>query len=113
MTLTDPDQVPTPTSLPDTGTPTVAPSVVSLPSGIPARIVPGSGGADPGDNDLSGFSLITILFDQGLNWATVVQNTDSPGQIFAWLPPLIQTALSISSMRFSPLVVFASDIHSR
>ena len=48
MTLTDPDQVPTPTSFLDTGTPTVVPSVVSLPSGIPARIVPGSGGVDPG-----------------------------------------------------------------
>ncbi|KAF9778560.1 hypothetical protein BJ322DRAFT_1101964 [Thelephora terrestris] len=97
MTLTDPDQVPTPTSFSSTGTPTAAPSVVSLPSGYPARIVPGSGGVDPADVDLSGFSLIAILFDQGLNWATVVQNTDSPGQIFAWLPPLIQSALSITS----------------
>jgi len=97
MSLTDPDQVPTPTTFSTTGTPTVAPSVVSLPSGVPARIVPGSGGVDPGVDNLNGFTLIAILFDQGLNWETVVQNTDSPGQIFAWLPQLIQTALSINS----------------
>ena len=101
MSLTDPDQVPTSTSFSTAGTPTAAPSVVSLPSGVPARIVPGSGGVDPSGDDLNGFTLIAILFDQGLNWETVVQNTDSPGQIFAWLPDLIQTALSITSMPFS------------
>lgn len=82
----------------------MAPSVVSLPSGVPARIVPGSGGVDPGVDNLNGFTLIAVLFDQGLNWETVVQNTDSPGQIFAWLPQLIQTALSINSMRLAPFV---------
>lgn len=102
MSLTDPDQAPTPTSFSTTRTPTAAPSIVSLPSGVPARIVPGSGGVDPGVDNLSGYTLIAILFDQGLNWETVVQNPDSPGQIFAWLPDLIQTTLSLTSMRFLP-----------
>lgn len=97
MSLTDPDQVPTPTSFSTTGTPAAAPSVVSLPSGMPARIVPGSGGVDPEVDNLNGFTLIAILFDQGLNWDTVVQHPDSPGQIFAWLPPVILTSLSIPS----------------
>lgn len=97
MSLTDPDQVPTSTSFSTTGTPTAAPSIVSLPSGIPARIVPGFGGVDPAVDDLNGFTLIAILFDQGLNWETVVQNPDSPGQIFAWLPVLIQTSLGITA----------------
>lgn len=109
MSLTDPDQVPTPTSFSTTRTPTAAPSVVSLPSGVPARIVPGSGAVDPETDNLDGFTLIAILFDQGLNWETVVQNTDSPGQIFAWLPVLIRSALDITSMRFSALQIYTSD----
>lgn len=64
---------------------------------MPARIVPGSGGVDPEVDSLNGFTLIAILFDQGLNWDTVVQHPDSPGQIFAWLPPVILTSLSIPS----------------
>ncbi|KAF9651676.1 hypothetical protein BDM02DRAFT_3090845, partial [Thelephora ganbajun] len=45
----------------------------------------------------NGFTLIAILFDRGLNWDTVVHNPDSPGQIFSWLPVLIQTALGVTS----------------
>ena len=100
LSLTDPDQVPTTTTFSTDGTPTVAPSVVPLPSGLPARIIPGAGGVNPDVDDLNGFTLIAILFDRGLNWDTVVHNSDSPGQIFSWLPILIQTALGISGMRF-------------
>lgn len=106
MSLTDPDQVPTSTSFSTSRTPTVAPSIVSLPSGVPARIVPGSGGVDPGVDNLNGYTLIAILFTLELSWETVVQNPDSPGQIFAWLPELIQTALGITSMRFPSLLDF-------
>ena len=97
LSLTSPDQVPTATSLPIAGTSSVAP----LPPGIPARIVPGAGGANPEVDDLNGFTLIAILFDYGLNWDTVVYNPDSPGQIFSWLPVLIDTALGITGMRSS------------
>ena len=75
--------------------------------------MPGAGGVNPAVDDLSGFTLIAILFDQGLNWDTVVLNSDSPAQIFAWLPVLIQTALGINSMRSSlPSSSFLSDSFS-
>ena len=105
MSLTDPDQVPTSTSFSTTVLPTAAPSVVSLPSGLPARIVPGSGGVNPAIDNLDGFTLIAVLFDHGLNWETVVQNPDSPGQIFAWFPVLIQRALGTTGMQFRLLTV--------
>ena len=97
--LTNPDQVPTATSFSTASTPSIIPSVAPLPSGIPARIVPGAGGVNPEVDNLNGFTLIAVLFDRGLNWDTVVHNPDSPGQIFSWLPVLIQTALGITSMR--------------
>jgi hypothetical protein len=92
LSLTDPDQVPTATSFSTAGTPSTAPSVAPLPSGLPARIIPGAGGVNPEVDDLNGFTLIAILFDRGLNWETVVHNPDSPGQILSWLPVSIQTA---------------------
>ena len=103
LSLTDPDQVPTATSFSTAGTPSVAPSVIPLPSGIPARIVPGTGGVNPAVDDLNGFTLIAVLFDRGLNWVTVVQNPDSPGQIFSWFPAIVQTALGITGIRSSRL----------
>jgi len=46
---------------------------------------------------LSGFSLVSILFDQFLSWAFVAQNTQSQGQLFLWLPTIIQSALDLPS----------------
>jgi hypothetical protein len=45
---------------------------------------------------LSGFSLVSILFDQFLPWAFVAQNIQSQGQLFLWLPTLVQSALGLS-----------------
>lgn len=113
VSLTDPDQVPTSTTLTTTGTPSVAPDVVSLPSGLPARIVPGAGSVNPDVDNLNGFTLIAILFDRGLNWDTVAHNPDSPGQIFSWLPVLIQTALGITSTQFPIFVASALMVSFR
>lgn len=108
MSLTDPDQDPTSTSFATAGTPSVAPSDAPLPSGIPARIVPGASDGDdvdPSVDNLSGFTLVAILFDQGFNWDFVVQNTDSAGQIFKFLPTMIQTALGVTGMLSFPFVI--------
>jgi hypothetical protein len=47
--------------------------------------------------DLSGYTMISILFNQELNWAFVASSTTSSSQIFAWLPAIIHTALDISA----------------
>lgn len=91
-----------------TGTPSVAPSVIALPSGLPARIVHGAGGVDLEVDGLNGFTLIAILFDQDLNWETAVCNPESLGQIFSWLSSVIQAALSITSMWTSASVIFST-----
>jgi hypothetical protein len=114
MSLTDPDQVPTPTSFAPTGTPSVAPSDAPLPSGLPARIVPGSGSVDPSVDDLNGFTLIALLLDQGFGWDFVVQNPEAAAQILSYIPPLIQTALDVTGMLSFPLRHFlVSDDPSR
>ncbi|KAH8979904.1 hypothetical protein EDB92DRAFT_1820751 [Lactarius akahatsu] len=94
VTLSDPDAVPptltivSASNLPSTTTP------VLLPSNLPARIYPPTQ-VDP--NSLSGFSLVSILFDQFLSWSFVAQNTQSQGQLFLWLPTIIQSALGLPS----------------
>ncbi|KAI9443066.1 hypothetical protein H4582DRAFT_2195164 [Lactarius indigo] len=94
VTLSDPDAVPStltivsPSSLPSTTTP------VLLPSNLPARIYPPT---QVDSNSLSGFSLVSILFDQFLSWPFVAQNTQSQGQLFLWLPTIIQSALGLPS----------------
>ncbi|KAH9060221.1 hypothetical protein EDB87DRAFT_641593 [Lactarius vividus] len=94
VTLSDPDAVPptlsvvSPSNLPSTTTP------VLLPSNLPARIYPPTQ-VDP--NSLTGFSLVSILFDQFLSWPFVAQNTQSQGQLFLWLPTIIQSALGLPS----------------
>ncbi|KIK01323.1 hypothetical protein K443DRAFT_55282, partial [Laccaria amethystina LaAM-08-1] len=77
--LTDPDRATTtvnPTDAAAATTLTVAP----LPTGIPPRIYPqdqlNSG------TDLQGYTLISIFFNQELNWPIVVNNQVSSSQIF-------------------------------
>jgi hypothetical protein len=41
------------------------------------------------------YTLISILFDQELNWPFVVNSSVSSSQIFAYLPLIISTALQI------------------
>ncbi|KAF9031735.1 hypothetical protein BJ165DRAFT_1358167, partial [Panaeolus papilionaceus] len=91
--LSDPDQVIATTD--SAGSTIVAlPTVVAppaLPSGIPARILPGNP-IDP-NADLTGYSLVSIAFTNELNWLFVTDNELSSGQIFAYLPTLILAAL--------------------
>ena len=66
---------------------------VPLPTGLPSRIYPQDGVSETAD--LSGFTLISILFNQELNWQFVATNQDSSSQIFAYFPLVLQTALGV------------------
>jgi len=77
------------TNMPSSAT-TLAPP--SLPN-IPNMIFPKTQ-LDLNQN-FSGYTLISILFDQELNWPFVVNNSVSSSQIFAFLPLIISTALQI------------------
>lgn len=91
-TLTDPDQATTtvnPTDAAAATTLTVAP----LPTGVPARIYPQD--QINSATDLQGYTLISILLNQELNWPFVVNNQVSSSQIFAYFPVIISTALGI------------------
>lgn len=90
-TITDPDQATT-TQTPAPATET---EVVALPPGIPSRIYPVRQLAE--DTNLDGFSLISILYTEALNWPFVVTNGISASQIFGYTKMLIATALEIPS----------------
>lgn len=79
-----------------------------MPSGLPSRILPGEGGVNPQTDDLTGYSMISVLFDSGLGWEFVVDNDMSPTEIFAWFPQLVETALGISS---SQVKTFALQVY--
>jgi hypothetical protein len=91
--LTDPDQATTTLSIPGSA-PTDSLTQAALPTGIPSRIVPQNG--IPGGTDLTGLTLISILFDSELNWPFVTTNQDSSSQIFAFFPSVLQNALGLS-----------------
>jgi hypothetical protein len=40
-------------------------------------------------------TLISVLFNQSLNWEWVATNSDTQGQIFEYFPSIIATALGI------------------
>jgi hypothetical protein len=87
----------------DTASPSAAPTIAPLPTGIPARIYPAVQ-IDP-NSDLSGYTVISILFNQELNWQFEATNPDSSNQIFAYFPGVIAAALGIdrtSSSTASP-----------
>lgn len=92
-TLTDPDQATTTVDPISTSATVVA---ATLPTGIPNRIYPADR-LDINTVDTTGLTLISILFNQGLNWPFVVNNQVSSSQIFALLPAIIGTALGISN----------------
>jgi len=80
---------------------TVSGSVAPLPSDLPARIYP------PTTVDLpSGYTLCSILFGDFLPWQFVAQNTQSQGQILAWMPVILTHALDIP---YAP--VFALQVY--
>jgi hypothetical protein len=60
---------------------------------MPGRIY--SSAPVPSGSSLDGLTLISILFDQSLNWKFVVNSPLSSSQIFGWIPYLITNALDI------------------
>lgn len=96
-TISAPDQPTTTLSLLSVA-PSAAPSAPPLPSGLPRVILP-----QPtlDVNSLpTNDTLISVLFNASLNWAFVATNADSEGQIFAYFPQVIATALGIDGMFF-------------
>ncbi|TDL22097.1 hypothetical protein BD410DRAFT_265758 [Rickenella mellea] len=94
LTITNPDQATTTASLVGVSQ-TLAATQAALPSGLPARFLPAEGVT--ANDDLSGYSPVSIMFDSGLNWAFVAANPDSvAGEIFAYLCVVLEAALSIS-----------------
>jgi hypothetical protein len=65
----------------------------------------------PDGQDLTGFSLISILFNQELNWEFVATNQDSSSQIFAFFPIVLQTALGIGR-ELTALFTLYTDLSS-
>lgn len=95
QTLTDPDQATTVVESEALVTATSFVATPPLPTGIPNKIYP-KDQLSP-DTDLTGYTLISILFNRALNWPFVVENRVSSSQIFAWVPVLIATAVGIST----------------
>ncbi|KIL61903.1 hypothetical protein M378DRAFT_813415 [Amanita muscaria Koide BX008] len=107
FSLTNPD-APTTTVSNIVGNPTsVVVNPPPLPSGIPWRIYPKDSQTGMG-GEIPNFTLISILFNQELNWPFVVANSLSSSQIFAWVPVLITTALGIPS---DQVMTFALQVY--
>ncbi|KAF4591186.1 hypothetical protein EYR40_009789 [Pleurotus pulmonarius] len=110
-TLTDPDQATTTVSpVQQSALADSPPTAAPLPTGMPARIYPRNG-TDPTTEDLSSYSLISILFTPELNWEFVATNPLSPSQIFGYFPVILQTALVLPSDKVKTWVlqVYASS----
>jgi len=88
LTLSDPDAVTTTLS---SAAPGASVTTAPLPSDLPSIIYAQSG---PGKQS-SGQTLVSILFDQYLGWAWVVQNSTAGDQIFAYTPVLVATAIDV------------------
>jgi len=56
---------------------------------------------------LSGYTVISILFNQQLNWEFEATNSDSSSQIFAYFPGVISTALGINQSQVMTLYLQA------
>ncbi|KZP26286.1 hypothetical protein FIBSPDRAFT_887374 [Athelia psychrophila] len=91
-TLTNPDQAST-TFTVASASGTATPTAPALPSGMPARIYPGSQIAS--NTDLTAYTPIAILFDLDLSWQFETSSSDAPNQMFAYMPAVIAGALGI------------------
>ncbi|KIM66953.1 hypothetical protein SCLCIDRAFT_264714 [Scleroderma citrinum Foug A] len=111
LQMTNPDQAATTQPL-SSGALTSTPSAAPLPSGLPSVILP-----QPQLN-LSlvptDYVLINILFNNSLNWEFVATNADSPGQIFAYFPDVIATALGTEASQIMnyDLIVYIPSSYS-
>jgi len=74
-----------------------------LPSDLPYRIYPQSQLSS--STDLSGFSLVSILYSLALNWPFVVDDELSSSQLFAYMPTILETALDLTSDQVMPLAL--------
>ena len=99
VSLSNADQAPSSVSFSSVAA-TASPSAVSLPAGLPARIYPAQG-VTPGVDNLDGFTLVSILFDQGLRWTFVVNSPQAASQVLAYTPIDIYTACGITGTCFS------------
>lgn len=103
-TLTNPDAPITTFSLPGTSNSAASqPTSALLPANLPARIYPP--GQSSQDDLPSGSVLCSILFSNFLPWDFVAQNTQSQGQIFAWIPFIIAQALNIPPTATPPFAL--------
>jgi hypothetical protein len=93
-TLTDPDQATTSVN-PLIAQPATTLVTPALPSGIPGWIYPRQQ-LDPSNSDLNGYTLISILFNNELNWMFEIQDAISSSQLFVYMPMIITSALGIS-----------------
>ncbi|KAJ3755780.1 hypothetical protein EV360DRAFT_49138, partial [Lentinula raphanica] len=93
-TLTNPDQATT--TLSQTTLSASAPlATAALPSSLPYRILPQD--QISSSDDLTGYTLVSLLFDLQLNWPFVVNSADSSSQLFAFMPVILQTALGLTA----------------
>ncbi|KAF8621399.1 hypothetical protein AX15_007811, partial [Amanita polypyramis BW_CC] len=104
LTITNPDAPTTTFSLSPSAS---GANVPPLPSGIPYRIYPMSQ-LPNGGSAIPGYTMISILFNQELNWPFVVSNWLSSSQIFAYIPVLITMALNIPSEQ---VMTFALQVY--
>ena len=85
-----------------------------LPSGVPSRIYPATQQVDPSttqpDMAKDGYTLISILFDEELNWGFVAGNSVASTQIFAYMPAIITNALGITSLFLSLFGIFIDGV---
>ncbi|KAG1743256.1 uncharacterized protein EDB91DRAFT_1051499 [Suillus paluster] len=91
-TNVNPD-VPTTTLSLASAAPTSQPSAAPFPTYLPQFIVPQTAlnTQDVPTSDV----MVSVLFNQSLNWVWVATNSDTPGQIFEYFPQVIATALGI------------------
>ena len=94
--MTDPDAAPSTTiaEVPSGTAATAVPVQSALPSNMPSRIFSATS-VDPSSSKLSGYTLISILFDQALNWGFVAGDSQAIGQLFRYMPPLLAGSLGI------------------
>ncbi|KAE9402776.1 hypothetical protein BT96DRAFT_917901 [Gymnopus androsaceus JB14] len=76
--------------------PSQATTTAALPSDLPSEILPGQNQLSS-STDPTGYTLISLLYSLQLGWQFVVGNSVATDQIFAWMPVILQTALSLNS----------------
>ncbi|CAG8533142.1 1588_t:CDS:2 [Acaulospora colombiana] len=96
VTITDPDEVATPTTIPTGGAATTL-TMPSIPSTIPMFITPPPS-TDPvaADSTIDGSEKIAILFQKStLSWKYVLSSSETAGQILAYLPSHVASILEL------------------